>query len=579
MKRTIRSLFIATLAIPAAPAHAQVDVADAGLSVYDLGGLLRAVDDGAESLQLFPPHGDATDAPINGRLRDSDAPSIGTLQELLVRMHDEQLRYRDADRLSPLIATIGDDRLAVRGPAELRTSVEGVLGELDTLLGHTSRLRLRWYRAGDGGFGELAEGATISAGELAQLVGGGRAQLIDDVRLDLRLGQTERRDLRQQTVTVSDFDIEIASTASAVDPVVVQTSTGTLAVARYTPSVGGGHLALVAARTDDVGNLRSSVFEVASRITAADSEGGTDTQLIPLEMQHQDTLTRGLGLSAFIPTDRVLVSRVRWSLSGTTADELLAIEVEGPRLDPVQLLGSGPGQVALVLGEAITWPDVRLRGEDGGPYIRAARWLYESGFRADVRAERSDGDFDLIPDSGRGWESLGPWLVAMPGREVDVAATRAAALALAEQPRPTGRTTVAARAGGQAVASFDLPIEDGSDCFAFVALASPRVLDVDVEVATGASIGDPNVGTVEEGCVVTLSPTLEPGGAWSLVPVIDVAVRTGPPVRAAMTVAPGGWIEQVPTTRLRVDSNLRIPGGSAVAVAPEGGLAVAVGVR
>ena len=66
----------------------------------------------------------------------------------------------------------------MRGPDALRDSVASVLSELEGLMGHTSRLRLRWYRATAAGFGDLPDSATVSTAELARLVEGGRATLV-----------------------------------------------------------------------------------------------------------------------------------------------------------------------------------------------------------------------------------------------------------------------------------------------------------------------------------------------------------------------------------------------------------------
>ncbi|QDU69885.1 hypothetical protein [Engelhardtia mirabilis] len=581
MKNLLRTLGLLALAAPTALAAPSQDGDELGIAVFDLTGLLRRVDAGVYDIDILDQHGKLEDASGAGGSIGSEEVSIGALQEILVRLHEEQLRYRDAEQRSPMITTNGERQLVVRGTQALRDSVAATLGELDALLSQSAKVRVRWYKTSDGSYDQLPLGATIGTAELARLLEESQSSLDEEVTISLRLGSTGSVDLRTGQSAIVDYDVEIASNVSIVDPTVIQQLTGSQVVARFVPGVDGGYLSIVTTRTDAIGPVREEQMQVGT-ITASTGGNGENLRqvnVLPLSVQHQDTLTRALGLCTHVPAGRALLARTRWDLAGTSGDELMVVEVESAPLELTQTLESGGGTLSMVLRDALSRPRLSLVSDDYASMLVSERQLWGHGLVAELIADGSEVDFDLLPDAGRGWEQIGPWMAAMPGRGMDAAATRSAAHSLARGIAASTRSVAVARMGDRLVASFDVPVTDGARSFAIVALSTPLVSDIDVEVATGAGVSDPVVTETEEGLAIYFDPSLGRDGSWNLSPEAEVSVRTAGPRRIQMGETPGGWVDLLSTSRLGCSSEVRLESGEARVIGSPEGLSLALGLR
>ncbi len=375
--------------------------------------------------------------------------------------------------------------LARRRIAALRDAVEG-----------TATLRIALVHLPDAA--DAAHARDASAVRAA--VGAGRARVLLTERIVAQRGEPVALDDVALREFVADLDVEVAEYASIGDPVTGRIATGTRLRVLQRPLDG-----------------TRTVVALACQLTRLDGVRAVRTGAGALEIP--DT-TFGSVASTFLATrgtTSVVVLRHPWE-SG-----VVAVLVDVLALPATDGLGARLVDTVVLCGGSLAEPTRRLglhdvviddaEGEECDPFA-AARALAKS-------IETSEGGIELcetlalVTDAARVFGE--PREHRLVRRVVPLEASELASLPgwdpLDASLPAANAATLAARASAFLV---DVPLVEHGAFFASAGRTTRVVTDVDVEIATGASLTDPIVLDLVTGASCAVQFT---GGAASIVPV------------------------------------------------------------
>jgi hypothetical protein len=541
--------------------------------VYSLKPLLVDQDNGITWGTLLPPNWHTNRSPSVSHRSESSPIHQGALQQVIYDLLREELQASNGS-----LVLDGVDGLAVRGPQALHAQVQQLLGGLERVLDHRAELRVRVYRGAPEAFGALPATATAPVAALVQLAEGAGATLVDDVRLELRVGSTGQVDLRRFVPQLMDYDVEVASGAVSMDPQVSGRFIGTRVAGRYVPQGAGGALSLLVERTELLGELRTVPLEMKAQVAGPpEADIGTQFRSFEVTLEQQDVATTALALDLELQPGQAGFVHTVYDLGAAQGAELTLFEVQSAPLRPVEVLEVGARRLVLVDRDFLARPVSFVLREDGDEEgllavgtRRANRLLLQIAARSNSILDR-----DLLPTGRGAWEPLGSWLATWTATAAEAEPLRRRVEELARPESPALRLLARAQQGGRnELVRADLPVRVGGQAFALVVTSSPRIADYDVEVASSAGVSDPLVVDTEQGLVLGVVP-LARGEGLSVGVRAEVQVSAGELRQVAAPTWHGGLLQLQDLDALRADQTLTL-GSEPVWVGSRPGLSISL---
>jgi hypothetical protein len=550
------------------------------LATYDLRGVLPRWDAGAswaQSLLVPPVASPAQDlASVDDSLKYAELASF-ELVDLLRQVLGDDLR-REGREL-----TADGPVLTVLGPASVHEQVRAVLETLSSALSGSAVVRVDVLTPAEGR-GELGSAGVIpeqeAAERVARLVGEGAEHR--SFSLEVSAGRTAVLDAHRSVPFLFDYDPAIGQVISILMPVMSETREGTRLVLRALAVPGGLSLTLV--------RVRSELLALASRelsLHALVNEGeGSGTQLLagPGALQSPDVLASAFAFDTFLADGHALALTFEGSLSGAATRELVLVRRAGGALRSyVTRPIPGTNRTIVALDAELFRP--------GRLVIAADPWVDPVQGRQPSVVALFDGELsgfllEWLKARFSVWRRFGPWILIVtdPAWDRDAAA-QLEQLVSELRPATTLQTVaIELRAPGDAAlrpVRIRAPLLEGASAGFVLARGRTAVLGYDVEVANGAAVPDPHVGSVFEGLALGLALQGKMLEARGMAQVLDADVTSFDPGYAVI-----GRIERPEPHVLRFDERVRLDDGRETSVriggsserAGEAGLAVEIAV-
>lgn len=560
MMMTFQSLLLAHAALIAP----QSGPADLRIETYSLHPMLIGQDQGLRFATLPRERSkvveEVTDREGLARISSGDLQDLTfALFELFPGLGEERGSF---------VSLTADDRLVVNGGDRAHELIGGALAGFERVIGHRAQVEVTVVTGPQGAFDGLPDGGAVPARALSEALAEAPVVASETFSLDLRCGSTGFLDMSGSQSVVRDYSVEIATGNAVFDPVVMELRTGTRIAARYLPLGEGGRLAMIFDRGLPVGEPRAVDLEMVTWMAAVDSaEGGMRVDVTP-RIELQDMVTSALAFEVDLGPDSVGVARMGWSLGGHQLEHLILTRVVAEPLAAVETVEIGGKAFVMVNREAVEPTYVYAARPDLALLQNQNQMAWGEPLELVLQASSVGLEYEFLPKVGStDWYEVGPWSfvgVDDPARADEVAAVVEALM------RPRGEVVRVGAAFSEQIggddgwsARVEAPSLLDGQAFGIVTRSTPRVSDLDVEVATNNSIGEPIVTDFESGLAVGLVPRRFADG-WVVGVRGELQIPAGAPRSVVLPKVPGGELESRAAFAVRVDQLVDVaPTGSA----------------
>jgi len=397
-------------------------------------------------------------------------------------------------------------QLIVTGPAPMHQSVEGLLALLGGAASQEVRLTLDVLRRNTTDVEGLA-GTLMTLSEADALAAGAAERF----ELTLRDDGDGVLEATHHISALFDYDVQVASGAASLDPLVVRCALGTRLLARAAPAVGGVHLAFVVKRGDLQLARRAQGIDMSTRHVGED--GRALTQVCATLIEDPTWTSASFASSCFLPADRALVL-LGSSEPGVTEVLLIRCSADkGAGAPRLVSFDDGSGAAMVHLG-AFVPPELLGEGSAFAPGFGDVSYRTAHGLLGDDLAFLACGFAGsgwnatrdgLLRGLGRGfdhWE-VGPWIVVR-------GESRALAGLGGPPPAAAANLTIDLRMeqGETTLRSARVPVRLGSGAAVALTWEQLDAVDYDVEIAERSACTDLNMQHVFDGlaCWVRVLP-------------------------------------------------------------------------
>ncbi len=499
-------LLSAALVLAGAPTVASQSE-DSVLVTYDLRAVLPRWDAGpgwSQTLLEPPvasPYRQKELETIEGSLKYADLAAFELL-DLLTQVLGDELRREGRELL------VEGHSLNVLAPAALQEQVRAVLDGLATALAGTIPVRVDVLGVAEGG-GELVPAGTLSEDEATKLVAAqiARGAQHRSYSLELCAGRTARLDAYRSMPFQFDYDVEIAQNMFVYAPVMSATREGTRLVLHGRSAPGGVALSVLYMRSELVEKIQEQPLTLRGLVNHL--EGGKMEVLDgPRGIQSPSVLARGLAFDTFLPEGKALVLTLEARMGAASAREIVLIRRLGGAMSSYVVRPIPRTNRTLIALDAGLF-------RPGSLHTEAEPWVDEHGALQPMAVAKFDGDFssfllEWLKARFSIWRRFGPWILIV----TDPAWDRDAAAQLDRLVKSVRRSTtlydvgVELRAQGREAihpVRIHVPLLAGSSAGLVLARGETAVTGFDVEVAQGAAVPDPYVGSIFEGLALALT--------------------------------------------------------------------------
>jgi hypothetical protein len=561
------------------------------LELHDLRGLPALEYDDGPDFRLLP---------MLGLYEGSDAPSGD--DDATLYMEIFQSIARDELESEGRDVSLDDGVLRLRAPATVQDLAAGTFEFLGGAFGAEIELQIDSFVLPKG---RNLPSSLITNEEADQLIASAETKL-GSWRTRVSSTHTSVISNTRTVPLVADYDVEIAQSSIAYDPIVLPLQLGTRIQAAAAPAPQGTWLALVVSSSEPLGDVRDYDVTLAGLVGTSVEEkpssgtarflGSTTPRTVPgpRKLQTLAVQDRSFVLNTFLPEGRAIVStttlnartargtRVLVVRRGATALPIHAGYRPGDRgqnqFDSAEPSGNRPEILAIDLSS--TRPPVAFaeasdgRSNLGSFPLNAGDGTWASIAHAGCEESQAELEESLSPildqAEGVGLTLAGPWAVLTGAHGLDAFGigkrTPVDPLAAMERLRPTPRVfqvTLTLARKGEPSARCTLPVR--TDVRSSVVLAAEELTlgDINVEVAQSATVADPVTFVEVDGLVVHVEPRVSRSGAVTL----DIAA-SGCLARGATREFVSGSevlpnLQLTATDRLRVRERLRLDGSTA----------------
>ena len=506
------SSFSPAILLPAVLAFAGVPAAlpqseDSVLVTYDLHAVLPRWDAGpgwSQSL-LEPPVASPNRIKeletIEGSLRYADLAAFELL-DLLTQVLGDELRREGRELL------IEGSVLSVLAPPGLHEQVRAVLDGLSQALAGTIPLRIDVLGLAEGG-GELVPAGTLGEDEAAKLVAAlvVRGAQHKSYSLELCAGRTVHLDAYRRIPFLFDYDVEIAQNMMVFAPVMSAIREGTRLVLHGRSAPGGVALSVLLMRSEQVGKIQTQPLTLKGLLNPPEG-GGMEVLMGPGGIQSPEVLARGLAFDTFLPEGKALALTLEAKMGAASTREVVLIRRNGGAMRSYVVRPIPRTNRTLIALDAGLF-------RPGSLHTEAEPWIDEHGALQPSALVKFDGEFsgfllEWLKERFSIWRRFGPWILIV----TDPAWDRDAAAQLDRLVKSVQRSTalydvgIDLRAQGREAnhpVRIHVPILAGSSAGMVLARGETAVTGFDVEVAQGAAVPDPFVGSVFEGVALSLA--------------------------------------------------------------------------
>jgi hypothetical protein len=479
---------------------------DSVLVTYDLHAVLPRWDAGpgwSQSL-LEPPVASPNRIKeletIEGSLRYADLAAFELL-DLLTQVLGDELRREGRELL------IEGDVLSVLAPPGLHEQVRAVLDGLSQALAGTIPLRVDVLSLAEGS--ELVPAGALGEDEAAKLVAAlvARGAQHKSHSLELCAGRTVHLDAYRRVPFLFDYDVEIAQNSMIFAPVMSAIREGTRLVLHGRSASGGVALSVLLMRSELVGKIQTQPLTLKGLLNPPEG-GGPEVLTGPGGIQSPEVLSRGLAFDTFLPEGKALAMTLEAHMGAANAREVVLIRRNGGAMRSYVVRPIPRTNRTLIALDAGLFRPGSLQTE-------AEPWIDEHGALQPSALAKFDGEFsgfllEWLKARFSIWRRFGPWILIV----TDPAWDRDAAAQLDRLVKSVQRSTalfdvgVDLRAQGREAnhpVRIHVPLLAGSSAGLVLARGETAVTGFDVEVAQGAAVPDPFVGSVFEGLALSLA--------------------------------------------------------------------------
>jgi hypothetical protein len=553
----IVSMLAATLGAAGASLAHQSE--ESVLVTYDLRAVLPRWDAGPSWSQtlLEPPVGSPHrynwDETLDQSLQYADLAAYELL-DLLTQVLGDELRREGRELL------VEGQVMTVLAPAGLHEQVRAVLDALAESLGGTIPVRVDVLALAEGP-GELPAAGTLGEDEAGKLVASlvGRGARHESFLLDLCAGRTTRLDAFRRVPFLFDYDVEIAQNMMVFAPVMSETREGTRLALRGRPAPGGVALSVLFMRSEQVEEIRKQPLTLKGLVNH--QEGGSIEALDgPDGIQSPDVLARSLAFDTFLPEGKALALTLESRLGSAGLREVVLVRRAtrgGPSAYVVRPIPR-TNRTLIALDAELFRP--------GRLHTETEPWRDEQGTLHLRALAKFDGEFssflvEWLKARFSIWRRFGPWILIVtdPAWDRDAAAQLDRLVKSLRHETALRDVGIELRAQGREPlhpVRIRVPLLAGSTAGLVLARGETAVTGFDVEVAQGAAVPDPYVGSVFEGLILSL------GFEGTSVEASGMAQLLDGPIAA---LEPGyhllGPIERPEPRVLRFDERLELADG------------------
>jgi hypothetical protein len=492
---------LATAFVPQAAPQSE----DSVLVSYDLRAVLPrwdAAPNWSQSLLEPPvasPYKDSDS--IEGSLRYAELTAFELL-DLLTQVLGDELRREGRELM------VEGEKLSVLAPAGLHEQVRAVLDGLAEALAGTVPVRVDVLALAEGA-GELPPAGTLPEAEAAKLVAAlvGRGAQHRSYALELCTGRTAVLDAYRRIPFLFDYDVEIANMMMMFAPVMSAMREGTRLVLRGRAASGGVALAMLLLRSEALGKLGEQGLSLRGILNHPEGKGVEEIQG-PTSIQTPAVLARGLAFDTFLPEGKALVLTLEGRLGGGSSREIVLVRRLGGELSSYVVRPIPRTNRTLIALDAELFRPGSLR-------TTAEAWSDEQGAAQPKAVAKFDGEFsafllEWLKARFSIWRRFGPWILIVtdPAWDRDAAAQLDRLVKSLRPATALHGVSVDLRAQGGEVelpVRMRVPILAGSSAGLVLARGETAVTGFDVEVAQGAGVADPYVGSVFEGLALALA--------------------------------------------------------------------------
>jgi hypothetical protein len=501
---------------------------DSGLvrHTYDLGALLPAGRERVRTEDLLPflePQASVEDSSFHAET------FCDVLCDALRGAYESELmqpgRELEVDALQ---------RLSLRAPAALHKSVSDLFAQLGRAAAADIEIDVLYASVSESEAALLPEGGLVASADLAGIA----AKLSQKPLASRELVRTLLRvpaaseswlSLMRDIDLLVDYDVEIAQGAHVSDPILDDAVAGLRLVLRAGEASGGTWLACLARGVEPTAVGLTRPVSLPGKIAAGSDKDPVGRYFVDTtetrELSQLSAYCTGWALDTYVPTGKALVLRSAAHLQGVSGQSVLIFSprARAARAERCELSGSDH---VLVLRNLAPWapPHISIGGSMPSTRTTGSGFVLQRGQSVDLAISLHAGDvpqhlFQLEFEGLLGQGISGGYTLlrqrkdaAMPAWEPPPQAQLVQCeltLRRGVEREPVARATCIVRAGGTGLATL------GAE--------SLEVRDYDVEVATGASVSDPNTCHAFQGLIAKLQPRIGAGG--ELVLTIDARAR------------------------------------------------------
>jgi hypothetical protein len=523
------------------------------LATYDLRAVLPRWDAStswSQSLLIWPVASPRQELPsIEGSLKYADLPSYELL-DLLNQILGDDLR-------PGLQLVVDGSMLNVLAPPALQEQVRSILESLTSALGSTVSVRVDELTLAEGA-GELGNAGLLNEDEAAKLVTAlvGRGAQHKSYALELSAGRTALLDTHRAVPFLFDYDVEIAQMMMIYAPVMSETREGTRLALRGLAVPGGLALSAVYRRSELLGELGKIPLTLKGIVNPV--EGGA-TQIMdgPDGVQSPEVLVSGLAFDTFLPDGKALALTLEGSLGKARTRELVLLRRTGGTMSSyVSRLIPRTNRTLIALHAELFRP---ARLSSAAEYWSDGQGGPQPSLVASLDGELSSFLLEWLKARFTVWRRFGPWILIVtdPAWDRDAPAQLDRLVKSLRPPAAPRTVSIDLRTQGAVVpVRIRVPLLDGSSAGLVLARGRTAVIGYDVEVANGAGVPDPFVGSVFDGLSLALSlqgTTIEARGLGQIFDTDIALLQSGYGLL--------GPIERPEPRVLRFDERLELPEG------------------
>ncbi len=424
-----------------------------------------------------------------------------------------------------------EEVLAVRAPAAMQARVAKLLELISASIGRRVQVRVDIINYPSRVQVDPTLLGVLTPADAERLREGavGRGITTQALSLNVTPGELSGLDRSSLHPLLIDYDVEVASSAFAFDPLVIDLISGTRIALGCTPLEGGMGLTVILRSGDPTGPPEQVDLE---------QRGFTSNETVheylkgPRYVQSMPIASRSYAFETALPTGMALTFQSTLTLEGVESTQVIIIEPLGeplPAVLKVATTGASADVFAVNL-DALS----QQRMAFGGDLL----WLPAVKLRSDRMHWDADSLLEAVyeeSDYDQGWELLEPhcvdlelvstsnWLLATRGPE-SIEAARQAGHSPADlegvvhsfmQPAQTIQLSVKLSHAGEVLSkglSVDLPLRSGQRSAIALGVEGTQVRDFDVEIAKGATVADPVVALHLDGLILLIEPHRTPAG-------------------------------------------------------------------